>query len=79
MVTKVVRCPEFRGFILVWKERSKAFLLLAVHLRRKDFIWGHREDVPRLDGAVKICSLMKTHQLDNVFAATDAIRTEHER
>ncbi|XP_047574161.1 GDP-fucose protein O-fucosyltransferase 2 isoform X2 [Lutra lutra] len=52
---------------------------LAVHLRRKDFIWGHREDVPSLDGAVKkIRSLMKTHQLDRVFVATDAVRTEHE-
>lgn len=49
---------------------------LAVHLRRKDFIWGHREDVPSLDGAVKkIRSLMKTHQLDRVFVATDAVRT----
>ncbi|XP_039113058.1 GDP-fucose protein O-fucosyltransferase 2 isoform X1 [Hyaena hyaena] len=48
---------------------------LAVHLRRKDFIWGHREDVPSLDGAVrKIRSLMKTHQLDTVFVATDAVR-----
>lgn len=49
---------------------------LAVHLRRKDFIWGHREDVPSLDGAVrKIRSLMKTHRLDKVFVATDAVRT----
>ncbi|XP_063135227.1 GDP-fucose protein O-fucosyltransferase 2 isoform X1 [Rattus norvegicus] len=48
---------------------------LGVHLRRKDFIWGHREDVPSLEGAVKkIRSLMKTHQLDKVFVATDAIR-----
>ncbi|XP_023094396.1 GDP-fucose protein O-fucosyltransferase 2 [Felis catus] len=52
---------------------------LAVHLRRKDFIWGHREDVPSLDGAVKkIRGLMKTHQLDKVFVATDAVRKEHE-
>ncbi|XP_036099630.1 GDP-fucose protein O-fucosyltransferase 2 isoform X1 [Molossus molossus] len=52
---------------------------LAVHLRRKDFIWGHREDVPSLDGAVKkIRSLMKTHGLDRVFVATDAVRTEYE-
>lgn len=49
---------------------------LAVHLRRKDFIWGHREDVPSLKGAVrKIRSLMKTHGLHRVFVATDAIRT----
>ncbi|KAM8816553.1 GDP-fucose protein O-fucosyltransferase 2 isoform 2-T2 [Rhynchonycteris naso] len=52
---------------------------LGVHLRRKDFIWGHREDVPSLDGAVKkIRSLMKTHGLDKVFVATDAVRTEYE-
>ncbi|KAF4020674.1 hypothetical protein G4228_012856 [Cervus hanglu yarkandensis] len=50
---------------------------LGVHLRRKDFIWGHREDVPSLDGAVrKIRSLMKAHQLDKVFVATDAVRKE---
>uniref|UniRef100_A0A4W2GAE5 GDP-fucose protein O-fucosyltransferase 2 n=1 Tax=Bos indicus x Bos taurus TaxID=30522 RepID=A0A4W2GAE5_BOBOX len=52
---------------------------LGVHLRRKDFIWGHREDVPSLDGAVrKIRSLMKAHQLDKVFVATDAVRKELE-
>lgn len=46
---------------------------LGVHLRRKDFIWGHREDVPSLKGAVKkIRSLMKKHKLDRVFVATDA-------
>ncbi|XP_047420934.1 GDP-fucose protein O-fucosyltransferase 2 isoform X1 [Sciurus carolinensis] len=51
---------------------------LAVHLRRKDFIWGHRQDVPSLEGAVrKIRSLMKTHRLHRVFVATDAIRTAH--
>ncbi|XP_054324586.2 GDP-fucose protein O-fucosyltransferase 2 isoform X2 [Pongo pygmaeus] len=52
---------------------------LGVHLRRKDFIWGHREDVPSLEGAVrKIRSLMKTHRLDKVFVATDAVRKEYE-
>uniref|UniRef100_H3DG95 GDP-fucose protein O-fucosyltransferase 2 n=1 Tax=Tetraodon nigroviridis TaxID=99883 RepID=H3DG95_TETNG len=46
---------------------------LGVHLRRKDFIWGHREDVPSLKGAVKkIRSLMKKHKVDQVFVATDA-------
>lgn len=46
---------------------------LGVHLRRKDFIWGHREDVPSLKGAVKkMRSLMKKHKLDKVFVATDA-------
>uniref|UniRef100_A0A2I3HQX5 GDP-fucose protein O-fucosyltransferase 2 n=1 Tax=Nomascus leucogenys TaxID=61853 RepID=A0A2I3HQX5_NOMLE len=52
---------------------------LGVHLRRKDFIWGHREDVPSLEGAVrKIRSLMKIHQLEKVFVATDAVRKEYE-
>ncbi|XP_060784994.1 GDP-fucose protein O-fucosyltransferase 2 isoform X1 [Neoarius graeffei] len=46
---------------------------LGVHLRRKDFIWGHREDVPSLKGAVKkIRSLMKKLKLEKVFIATDA-------
>ncbi|XP_056436215.1 GDP-fucose protein O-fucosyltransferase 2 isoform X2 [Gadus chalcogrammus] len=46
---------------------------LGVHLRRKDFIWGHRKDVPSLKGAVKkIRTLMKKHKLNKVFVATDA-------
>lgn len=47
---------------------------LGVHLRRKDFIWGHREDVPSLEGAVvKIRSLLEMHKLEKVFVATDAV------
>lgn len=52
---------------------------MGVHLRRKDFIWGHREDVPSLEGAVrKIRSLMEQHGLQQVFVATDAAPAEHE-
>ncbi|XP_035267827.1 GDP-fucose protein O-fucosyltransferase 2 [Anguilla anguilla] len=52
---------------------------LGVHLRRKDFIWGHREDVPSLKGAVKkIRSLMKKYKLERVFVATDAVEEELE-
>ncbi|XP_041700648.1 GDP-fucose protein O-fucosyltransferase 2 isoform X1 [Coregonus clupeaformis] len=52
---------------------------LGVHLRRKDFIWGHREDVPSLKGAVKkIRNLMKKSKLDRVFVATDADEEELE-
>eukprot|EP00079_Xenopus_tropicalis_P038864 XP_017952635.1 PREDICTED: GDP-fucose protein O-fucosyltransferase 2 isoform X1 [Xenopus tropicalis] len=48
---------------------------LAVHLRRKDFIWGHREDVPSLRRAAdEIHSLMKKLKLKKVFVATDADR-----
>lgn len=47
---------------------------LGVHLRRRDFIWGHREDVPSLQGAVKkIHSLLETLKLEKVFVATDAV------
>lgn len=54
-------------------DSAKGGPYLGVHLRRKDFIWGHREDVPSLKGAVKkIRSLMKKHKLDKVFVATDA-------
>ncbi|NXT22101.1 OFUT2 fucosyltransferase, partial [Syrrhaptes paradoxus] len=52
---------------------------LGVHLRRKDFIWGHREDVPSLQGAVKkIRSLLETQKLEKVFVATDAVEEEVE-
>ncbi|XP_069790345.1 GDP-fucose protein O-fucosyltransferase 2 isoform X4 [Narcine bancroftii] len=47
---------------------------LGVHLRRKDFIWGHRKDVPSIKAtAKKINSLMKELKLDKVFVATDAV------
>ena len=52
---------------------AKGGSYLGVHLRRKDFIWGHRKDVPSLKGAVKkIRTLMKKQKLDKVFVATDA-------
>ncbi|XP_078234620.1 GDP-fucose protein O-fucosyltransferase 2 isoform X2 [Pogona vitticeps] len=53
---------------------------LGVHLRRKDFIWGHRNDVPSIEGAVKkIQGLLKSHKLERVFVATDAIVEEIEK
>ncbi|CAJ0965035.1 unnamed protein product [Ranitomeya imitator] len=48
---------------------------LGVHLRRKDFIWGHRDDVPSLRRATEeIHSLLKKLKLKKVFIATDADR-----
>ncbi|XP_039611253.1 GDP-fucose protein O-fucosyltransferase 2 isoform X1 [Polypterus senegalus] len=53
---------------------------LAIHLRRKDFLWGHREDVPSLPAAVNtIRDIMKKHKLDKVFIATDADDDELEK
>ncbi|XP_075685813.1 GDP-fucose protein O-fucosyltransferase 2 [Rhinoderma darwinii] len=52
---------------------------LGVHLRRKDFIWGHRGDVPSLQGAAEdIHSLLKKLKLKKVFIATDADRQDLE-
>lgn len=52
---------------------------LGVYLRRKDFIWGYREDVFSLEGVVrKICSFMKIYWLDKVFVVIDVIRKEYE-
>ncbi|OWK50581.1 GDP-fucose protein O-fucosyltransferase 2 [Lonchura striata] len=52
---------------------------LGVHLRRRDFVWGHREDVPSLQGAVKkIYSLLEMLNLEKVFVATDAVEEEVE-
>lgn len=64
-------------FVNSWTQNrlgsAKGGPYLGVHLRRKDFIWGHRDDVPSLKGAVKkIRSLMKKHKLQQVFVATDA-------
>ncbi|KAG8559051.1 hypothetical protein GDO81_017228 [Engystomops pustulosus] len=53
---------------------------LGVHLRRKDFIWGHREDVPSLQRAAEeIHSLLKKLKLKKVFIATDADRQDLEQ
>ncbi|KAJ7344361.1 hypothetical protein JRQ81_000311, partial [Phrynocephalus forsythii] len=69
-----------------WTERkvklgtAKGGPYLGVHLRRKDFIWGHRNDVPSIQGAVKkIQELLKSHKLKKVFVATDAIVEETEK
>ncbi|XP_005496093.1 GDP-fucose protein O-fucosyltransferase 2 [Zonotrichia leucophrys gambelii] len=52
---------------------------LGVHLRRRDFVWGHREDVPSLQVAVKkIHSLLASLKLERVFVATDAVEEEVE-
>ncbi|XP_073502661.1 GDP-fucose protein O-fucosyltransferase 2 isoform X2 [Phyllobates terribilis] len=52
---------------------------LGVHLRRKDFIWGHRDDVPSLQWATEeIHSLLKKLKLKKVFIATDADRQDLE-
>ena len=46
---------------------------LAVHLRRRDFLYAHKEDVPSLkETAAQIEKALKENKLKTVFIATDA-------
>jgi len=46
---------------------------IAVHLRRRDFLYSHQEDIPSLQGAVRqIIQALTNHSLSTVFIATDA-------
>lgn len=46
---------------------------IAVHLRRKDFLSSHSEDVPSLQGAAtQIHKALDTYGVHKVFVATDA-------
>ncbi|XP_075217379.1 O-fucosyltransferase 2 [Lycorma delicatula] len=51
---------------------------LAVHLRRRDFLWGRPRDTPSIKGAVKqIKNKLVELDLDTVFVATDAPEEEY--
>jgi len=46
---------------------------MAVHLRRRDFLYGHRDHVPSLEFAAKqILETLKSQQLSKLYVATDA-------
>ncbi|KAL0275181.1 UNVERIFIED_CONTAM: hypothetical protein PYX00_003123 [Menopon gallinae] len=50
---------------------------LAAHVRRKDFLYGHKKTVPSLDGVAKhIDRACERLGLDTVFVATDAPKEE---
>lgn len=50
---------------------------LAVHLRRKDFLWGRSREVPDLEfAAMQLDELLKTLKLNTLFVATDAPKAE---
>lgn len=55
------------------KRNAKGGPYLAVHLRRRDFVWSRRKEVPSLEGAAKqIKILLDKFELKTVFIATDA-------
>lgn len=46
---------------------------VAVHLRRRDFLYSHKEEIPSLKGAAEqIEKALLRHNLTAVFVATDA-------
>lgn len=46
---------------------------VAVHLRRRDFLYSHKEEVPSLKGAaLQIERALLQHNLTRAFVATDA-------
>ncbi|XP_053328250.1 GDP-fucose protein O-fucosyltransferase 2 isoform X2 [Spea bombifrons] len=62
------------------KPRALGGPYLGVHLRRKDFIWGHRGDIPSLQRtAEEIHRLLKKLKLKQVFVATDADQDDLEK
>ncbi len=51
---------------------------VAVHLRRRDFLYGHSERVPSLLGAAnQTRDILKKYDLKTVFVATDAPLSEY--
>lgn len=50
---------------------------VAVHLRRRDFLYGHSEAVPSLEGAAnQTKEVLEKYHLKSVFVATDAPLSE---
>ena len=46
---------------------------LAVHMRRRDFLYGHKDEVPSIEGtAEQIEKMLKLHKIRKLFVATDA-------
>lgn len=47
---------------------------LAIHLRRKDYLYSHSKEVPSLENAAKVAKLyLKKYKLKKLYLATDAI------
>jgi len=52
---------------------------IGVHLRRKDFLYARKEELPSLEGAAKeIKNKMEEYGVDKVFIGTDGVEGERE-
>jgi peptide-O-fucosyltransferase len=53
---------------------------IGVHLRRKDFLYARKEELPSLEGAAKtIKALMEEYNVNKVFIATDGVDNERNK
>lgn len=65
-----------------WQEEKQQHIsgggpYLAVHLRRKDFLWGRSREVPDLKfAAEQLTEILEQLELKTVFVATDAPKPE---
>jgi peptide-O-fucosyltransferase len=54
-------------------DQVKGWKYMAVHLRRRDYVWYDRKDVPTLQGAIdQLKPLLKEQGLDALFVSSDA-------
>ncbi|KAK6626711.1 hypothetical protein RUM44_009187 [Polyplax serrata] len=64
----------------VWLNKERTALggnYIAVHMRRRDFLFGRQKEVPSIKGAAhQIQKALKELKLNTVFVATDAPRKE---
>ncbi|KAK3090398.1 hypothetical protein FSP39_011543 [Pinctada imbricata] len=52
---------------------------IAIHLRRRDYLWARKDELPSLKGAAKhVKKLLKKYDLLKVYVATDAPKEEYE-
>ena len=52
---------------------------IGVHLRRKDFLYARKEELPSLEGAAReIKNKMEEYGVDKVFIGTDGVEGERE-
>lgn len=71
----IIRNSDWRS-LKPKRRKKRGGNYLAVHLRRRDFLQGRRNDIPSLEDAViQIKMALKKNVLDKVFLATDAERS----
>lgn len=65
---------NLRGIAMEFKKNNLESKYICAHLRRRDFLYGHPNDVPSIKEAAKqiIQKLSLLNQIETVYIATDA-------